>query len=63
MLRCSALFLVILAGCPQQQKTSQDPAVVATVNGEVIKRVEFERLLSREARCRRPSTRWSSSSA
>jgi peptidyl-prolyl cis-trans isomerase C/foldase protein PrsA len=46
------LFLVVcvaLAGCPQQQKAKQDPTVIATVNGEVISRVEFERLLAREA--------------
>lgn len=50
MLRSSLLAVVVLfLGCPQQQKPSQDPAVVATVNGEVIKRLEFERLLSREA--------------
>ncbi len=50
IIRFSFLGLVLmLAGCPQQQKPSQDPAVVATVNGEVIKRADFERLLSREA--------------
>lgn len=50
MLRPALLALVlILPGCPQQQKPSQDPAVVATINGEVIKRVDFERLLAREA--------------
>lgn len=47
--RLSLIALFVLAGCPQQQKPSQDPAVVATVNGEVIKRADFERLLSREA--------------
>ncbi|MDP2272552.1 MAG: peptidyl-prolyl cis-trans isomerase [Archangium sp.] len=50
MLRTSALAcLLILGACTQQQKPRQDPAVVATVNGEVLKRVDFERLLSREA--------------
>ena len=50
MVRSSLLAVaLLLAGCPQQQKASQDPAVVATVNGEVIKRTDFERLLSREA--------------
>ena len=50
MLRPALLALVlVLTGCPQQQKPSQDPAVVATVNGEVLKRVDFERLLAREA--------------
>ncbi|HEY0881855.1 MAG TPA: peptidyl-prolyl cis-trans isomerase [Archangium sp.] len=41
--------LVLAAGCPQEKKARQDPAVVATVNGEVIKRTDFERLLGREA--------------
>ena len=50
MLRPAFLvFVLVLMGCPQQQKPSQDPAVVATVNGEVIKRADFERLLAREA--------------
>lgn len=50
MLRSALLaFVLVLTGCPQQQKPSQDPAVVATVNGEVLKRVDFERLLAREA--------------
>lgn len=38
-----------LSGCPQQQKPKQDPTVVATVNGEVLSRADFERLLGREA--------------
>jgi len=42
-------FVLLLTACPQQQKPSQDPAVVATVNGEVLKRVDFEKLLAREA--------------
>lgn len=37
------------AGCPQQQKPKQDPTVVATVNGEVLARDDFERRLAREA--------------
>lgn len=41
--------LLALAGCPQQQKPGEDPDVVATVNGEVIGRKDFERLLTREA--------------
>lgn len=45
----SAALCVALAACPQQQKQKQDPSVVATVNGEVLARVEFERLLGREA--------------
>lgn len=40
---------IALLGCPQQQKQKQDPTVIATVNGEVIGRAEFERLLAREA--------------
>lgn len=47
--RLSLLVAVVLAGCPPQQKAKQDPTVIATVNGEVISRVEFERLLAREA--------------
>ncbi len=43
----AACFAV--AGCPQQQKPKQDPTIIATVNGEVISRVDFERLLAREA--------------
>lgn len=38
-----------LAACPPQQKPQEDPDVVATVNGEVIGRKDFERLLTREA--------------
>lgn len=38
-----------LLGCPQQQKPQENPDVVATVNGEVIGRKDFERLLTREA--------------
>jgi peptidyl-prolyl cis-trans isomerase C/foldase protein PrsA len=46
----SALFVaVLLSACPPDQKAKQDPNVVATVNGEVIPRAEFERLLAREA--------------
>jgi peptidyl-prolyl cis-trans isomerase C len=45
-----ALVLVLLAGCAQQQRKPQDPNVVATVNGEAITRVDFEREFAREAR-------------
>lgn len=47
----STLFLVIAlcAACSQQQKPKDDPSVVATVNGEVISRVDFEHELSRES--------------
>ncbi len=44
-----ALWLLALAACPPQQKPRQDPTVVATVNGEVLGRADFERLLAREA--------------
>ncbi|MCC6333675.1 MAG: peptidyl-prolyl cis-trans isomerase [Myxococcales bacterium] len=43
------LALVALSGCPKQPAEREDPNVVATVNGEVITRGDFERLLSREA--------------
>lgn len=45
-----ALVLVLLAGCAQQQRKPQDPNVVATVNGEAITKVDFEREFAREAR-------------
>jgi peptidyl-prolyl cis-trans isomerase C len=35
--------------CSPQQNQQQDPTVVATVNGEVILRTDFERQLAREA--------------
>ena len=46
----SALFLagVVLLGCPAPKKVAQDPAVIATVNGELISKPEFEAELSRE---------------
>ncbi len=40
---------VLLAACPRKQAPTQDPNVIATVNGEVIARQDFERELSREA--------------
>lgn len=43
------LLLCVLAACSQQQKPREDANVVATVNGEVISRVDFERELSRES--------------
>lgn len=45
----ATLAVLGLCACPQQQKPRQDPSVVATVNGEVISRAEFERRLAREA--------------
>lgn len=38
-----------LAACSQQPAVKQDPNVIATVNGEVIPRAEFELELGREA--------------
>lgn len=45
------LFVIAaaLSACSQQQKPKDDPSVVATVNGEVISRVDFEHELSRES--------------
>lgn len=43
------LSVALLTACPQQQKPKQDPDVIATINGEVLSRVAFERLLAREA--------------
>jgi peptidyl-prolyl cis-trans isomerase C/foldase protein PrsA len=43
------LLASALVACPQQQKPQEDPTVIATVNGEVISRDDFERLLTREA--------------
>lgn len=44
-----SLVVVLGTGCPREQKPKQDPNVIATVNGEVIARADFERLLAREA--------------
>lgn len=44
-----AFLIVLVAGCTQQQKPAVDENVVATVNGEVISRGDFERELSRES--------------
>lgn len=45
----ASLAVLLCTGCPREQKPKQDPNVIATVNGEVIARVDFERLLAREA--------------
>jgi peptidyl-prolyl cis-trans isomerase C/foldase protein PrsA len=42
-------LLLVLPACSQQQKPQQDSNVVATVNGEVISRADFERELTRES--------------
>ncbi len=50
MLRPALFFsCALFFACPQQQKTKQDPDVIATINGAVLTRSEFEQLLSREA--------------
>lgn len=43
------LLSALVVACSQQQKPQQDQNVVATVNGEVISRADFERELSRES--------------
>jgi peptidyl-prolyl cis-trans isomerase C/foldase protein PrsA len=51
ILRLTSLLAaaVALAACPQPHQPQENPDVVATVNGEVIGRKDFERLLTREA--------------
>lgn len=36
------------AGCPEKDKDPEDPGVIATVNGEIVSRAEFEQELARE---------------
>jgi peptidyl-prolyl cis-trans isomerase C/foldase protein PrsA len=43
-----ALGLLVLAGCHRMKQHRDDPAVIATVNGERLTRAEFEHQLSRE---------------
>jgi peptidyl-prolyl cis-trans isomerase C/foldase protein PrsA len=43
-----ALGLLALAGCHRMKQSREDPAVLASVNGEVLTRTEFEHQLSRE---------------
>lgn len=40
--------LALLVACPEPKKPKFDPNVIATINGEVLGRAEFERELSRE---------------
>ncbi len=47
--RAHLLCLALLIGCSQEQTLKQDPNVVATVNGEVIPKADFELELGREA--------------
>jgi parvulin-like peptidyl-prolyl isomerase len=47
--RVTLMGLLGVAACSQQQTPKQDPNVIATVNGEVIPRGEFELELGREA--------------
>lgn len=50
MRRALALLVpaMLCAGCPAKVGPAEDPNVVATVNGEVLRRADFERELSRE---------------
>lgn len=47
--RALVVIVGVSAGCSPQQKQQQDPTVIATVNGEVITRADFEQQLGREA--------------
>jgi len=40
--------MVALAACPEQARPPSDPNVIATVNGEVVTKTDFEAELSRE---------------
>ena len=44
----AVILLLVLAGCPEQAKPGLEPTVIATVNGAVVSRTDFERELSRE---------------
>ena len=55
MLRSRAPFaaaalaaLALASGCPEKDRDREDPNAVATVNGEVVGRVDFEQELGRE---------------
>lgn len=43
------MLLAAALACSQQKEPQQDPNVIATVNGEVVARLEFEQELGREA--------------
>jgi parvulin-like peptidyl-prolyl isomerase len=49
MNRLLVIVLVMLGGCAKQPKPAHDPNIVATVNGEVITRTDFEHELTRES--------------
>ncbi len=49
LFRRFAVLCLLVAGCSQQPTLKQDPAVIATVNGEVIAKSDFELELGREA--------------
>ena len=49
LVRAAVAIVVVIGGCSPQQKQQQDPLVIATVNGEVISRADFEQQLAREA--------------
>jgi peptidyl-prolyl cis-trans isomerase C len=42
------MLALVLVGCPEQVKPGMEPTVIATVNGAVVLRADFERELSRE---------------
>lgn len=44
----AAALGLALAGCPEQARPALEPTVIATVNGAVVSRTDFERELSRE---------------
>lgn len=44
----AALLALALASCAREKKPKEDPNVIATVNGEVLSRADFEAELSRE---------------
>ena len=48
MKRLALIIGFSLAACPEQARQGQDPNVIATVDGEVIARADFEHELSRE---------------
>lgn len=49
LVRAAVAIVVVSGGCSPQQKQQHDPIVIATVNGEVISRADFEQQLAREA--------------
>lgn len=48
MRRVAATLVLALCGCPEQAKVGLDANTIATVNGSVVLKADFERELSRE---------------